>query len=316
MSEDLSNFSMFDLFRVEVENQAQVLTAGLLALERNPVAADQLEATMRAAHSLKGAARIVGLDAGVSVAHAMEDCLVAAQQGRLTLDQARIDLLLRGVDLLTRISQTPEIEAAKWTVEKKAEIDGFIDALADGPDEAGTSLEPPRDEANADAADVSAPVATADGGETSDRVLRVTAANLNHLLGLASESLVESRWLKPFAESLLRLKRMHYDLGRSLDGLREANAGHAGDAAGGWPARPAARPAGTARARSSARRRSRRRRSRPRRGAAARPAAPSRRRPPSARASGHGAAAEAPRAAARGDARAGGRRSDARGRRR
>ena len=37
---------------------------------------------MRAAHSLKGAARIVGLDAAVRVAHAMEDCLVAAQKGR------------------------------------------------------------------------------------------------------------------------------------------------------------------------------------------------------------------------------------------
>jgi two-component system sensor histidine kinase and response regulator WspE len=36
----------------------------------------------------------------------------------------------------------------------------------------------------------------------------------NRLLGLAGESLVESRWLKPFAESLLRLKRLHYDTGR------------------------------------------------------------------------------------------------------
>src|SRR5476651_93984 len=142
MSEDLSNFSMFDLFRVEVENQAQVLTAGLLALERDPTAADQLEATMRAAHSLKGAARIVGLDAGVSVAHVMEDCLVAAQSGRLILHRARIDLLLRGVDLLTRIAQTPEADAARWTGEKKPEIDGFIAALADAPDEspAGAAL--------------------------------------------------------------------------------------------------------------------------------------------------------------------------------
>ena len=51
---DLSQVSMHDLFRMEAESQTQVLTAGLLALERNPVAADQLEACMRAAHSLKG----------------------------------------------------------------------------------------------------------------------------------------------------------------------------------------------------------------------------------------------------------------------
>ena len=48
-----------------------------------PGAPSQLEACMRAAHSLKGAARIVGLGVGVSVAHAMEDCFVAAQRGTL-----------------------------------------------------------------------------------------------------------------------------------------------------------------------------------------------------------------------------------------
>ena len=73
--QDLSQLSMLDLFRVEAETQTQVLTAGLLALERDPRAGDQLESCMRAAHSLKGAARIVGLDAGVPLAHAMEDCL-------------------------------------------------------------------------------------------------------------------------------------------------------------------------------------------------------------------------------------------------
>ena len=231
MSEDLSNFSMFDLFRVEVENQAQVLTAGLLALERDPTAADQLEATMRAAHSLKGAARIVGLDAGVNVAHVMEDCFVAAQQGRLTLHQTRIDILLRGVDLLTRIAQTPEASAAQWAGEKKTEIDAFISTLANAPDESAATA-PAREKEKPAATETPAQTAAIDGRETSDRVLRVTAENLNRLLGLASESLVESRWLKPFAESLLRLKRLHYDLGRTLDGLREATSGQAlGEAA-------------------------------------------------------------------------------------
>ena len=79
---DLSQVSMLDLFCMETETQAQVLTAALLVLERDPAAADQLELCMRAAHSLKGAARIVGLGVGVRVAHAMEDCFVAAQVGQ------------------------------------------------------------------------------------------------------------------------------------------------------------------------------------------------------------------------------------------
>ena len=114
-ADDLGELSMLDLFRMEADAQVEVLTSGLLALERDSSAADQLELCMRAAHSLKGAARIVGLDTGVHLAHAMEDCFVAAQRGSLLLDQRRIDLLLRGLDLLVLVANTPEAEAARWT---------------------------------------------------------------------------------------------------------------------------------------------------------------------------------------------------------
>ena len=78
---------------LEAETQAQVLTSGLLALERDHALSGELEACMRAAHSLKGAARIVNLAVGVRVAHAMEECFVAAQKGALTLRKKQIDLL-------------------------------------------------------------------------------------------------------------------------------------------------------------------------------------------------------------------------------
>ena len=121
---------MQDLFRMEAESQTQVLTTGLLALERNPKAADQLEACMRAAHSLKGAARIVDLDAGVALSHAMEDFLVAAQTGRITLDQPQIDLLLDGVDLMmahhpaSRTSNRASPAGAR-----RPEVDAFVAEL-------------------------------------------------------------------------------------------------------------------------------------------------------------------------------------------
>lgn len=95
--------SMLELFQMEARAQADVLSAGLIALERDPVAADHLEACMRAAHSLKGAARIVDLKVAVPVAHVMEDAFVAAQEGRLRLTPVHIDALLAGVDLLLRI---------------------------------------------------------------------------------------------------------------------------------------------------------------------------------------------------------------------
>jgi two-component system, chemotaxis family, sensor histidine kinase and response regulator WspE len=222
---DLSSFSMFDLFRIEVDDQSKILTAGLLSLERDSQATEQLEVLMRGAHSLKGAARIVDLGAAVRVSHAMEDCFVAAQKGSVILGQKQIDLLLGGVDLLVKISQTPEAAMSLWENGQKDEIDAFVAALegflgspAEGAVlEAEPSLLPLE----------RAPVSEHNDAELSnvDRVLRVTADHLNRLLGLAGESLVESRRLSPFADSLLRLKRRHAELIRTVNALRETLSG-------------------------------------------------------------------------------------------
>ena len=214
---DSSNLSMMELFRVEADTQMALLTSGLLELERGPTTAAHLESLMRAAHSLKGAARIVNLPCAVRVAHAMEDCFVAAQQGRLELRHSHVDLLLRGVDLLAHISKHAEKDLAAWEADHASNIADFVNAVgrlrpavAPGPT-AAHALTP----ALAPLAHVSARQ-----HEPSARVLRLNAENLNRLLGLAGEALVESRWLRPFSESMQRLKRMQSDLGRTLEGLR------------------------------------------------------------------------------------------------
>ncbi len=240
-SNDFSNFSLTDLFHQEAENQTAVLTQGLLALEREPAGAARLEELMRAAHSLKGAARIVGIAAGVKVAHAMEDCFVAAQNGRVTLGAEAVDVLLKAVDLFSRIAQTPEAQLDLWKNENAAEVEGAVAAVnaiagtapapaavPDGPSEAAPASQnpapapsaPAAEPAKAEAAGVSPAPEKHD-----DRVLRVGAANLNRLLGLAGEALVESRWLSPYAQSLLRLKRQQARLSETLEGLREALSG-------------------------------------------------------------------------------------------
>ncbi|WP_205521444.1 Hpt domain-containing protein, partial [Pseudomonas viridiflava] len=121
--DEMRDASLFELFTLEADAQTQVLSAGLLALERNPTQADQLEACMRAAHSLKGAAKIVGVEFGVSVAHVMEDCLVSAQEGRLLLQPDYIDALLFGTDLLMRIA-TPGGNSVG-----QPDIDAYVERL-------------------------------------------------------------------------------------------------------------------------------------------------------------------------------------------
>jgi chemotaxis protein histidine kinase CheA len=106
MSSDsgLEDLPLIDLFRSEVETHVDVLNTALMALEKSPGDTSRVSEMMRAAHSIKGAARVVGVDPAVSVAHVMEDCFVAAQKGALSLSPADVDVLLRGVDLLGRIS--------------------------------------------------------------------------------------------------------------------------------------------------------------------------------------------------------------------
>ncbi len=232
--EQMRDASLLELFSLEAEAQTQVLSAGLLALERNPTQADQLESCMRAAHSLKGAARIVGIDSGVSVAHVMEDCLVSAQEGRLFLRPEHIDALLQGTDLLMRIAtpangpQPADIEAYV------ALMGGLLDPTAPAvvpaapiaPVMAELQLQPPP---VVEPTPVEIPVEvaepepaprkskrTTEGGE---RVLRVTAERLNSLLDLSSKSLVETQRLKPHLATMQRLKRMQNNGLRALESL-------------------------------------------------------------------------------------------------
>ncbi|MFS2160697.1 hybrid sensor histidine kinase/response regulator [Pseudomonas sp. Pseusp122] len=121
--DQMRDASLFELFTLEAEAQTHVLSLGLLALERDPTQADQLEACMRAAHSLKGAARIVGVDFGVSVSHVMEDCLVSAQEGRIYLQPEHIDALLFGTDLLMRIATPGDSSLGQ------ADIDAFVERM-------------------------------------------------------------------------------------------------------------------------------------------------------------------------------------------
>ncbi|WP_027913147.1 hybrid sensor histidine kinase/response regulator [Pseudomonas sp. URIL14HWK12:I7] len=224
--DQMRDASLLELFSLEAEAQVQVLSAGLLALERDPTQADYLESCMRAAHSLKGAARIVGVDAGVSVAHVMEDCLVSAQERRLVLGAEHIDALLQGTDLLTRIA-TPGNSVGAPDIDAYVALMGrLLDPNApQAPAVVLPSVETPVEPLRIELPEVEPLPATepapkrkrvTEGGE---RVLRVTAERLNSLLDLSSKSLVETQRLKPWLATMQRLKRQQSSGLRALEEL-------------------------------------------------------------------------------------------------
>src|SRR5262249_23344107 len=114
---DISGLSLLDLFKLEAEAHCTALNDGLLSLERSSGTAppgQSIEPLMPAAHSVKGAARIVGLDVIVTLAHAMEDRLIAAQKGTAPLTPAHIDQLLKCVDVLNEVRGLAEQDLPAW----------------------------------------------------------------------------------------------------------------------------------------------------------------------------------------------------------
>jgi two-component system, chemotaxis family, sensor histidine kinase and response regulator WspE len=292
MSDDLSGFSLMDLFRSEADGQTALLSEGLMALEREDApSASALESLMRAAHSLKGAARIVGLEAAVRVAHALEDNFVAAQRGEFAIRTEHVDVMLRAVDLLVKISQLPESEAVSWhetnegvVVEVVSGLEGLrTGVMASGvasvedhpplslilPHEGGGDLRAETDvdslprEGGGDQtleADVEPPTApepsaapepsppslvvlpaaapvlelepvpaepipaAAPSTESPGRVVRVSAESLSRLMGLAGESLVQARQLRPFFEALTVLRSRQGAVIEALQALEDRRA--------------------------------------------------------------------------------------------
>ncbi len=264
--------SMMDLFRLEAEAQVAVLNDGLLALESNTQSAQALETLMRAAHSIKGAARIVSLDAVVNLAHVMEDCFVAAQNKTITLNSNQVDALLQGVDLLQGITQVSNSDLPDWLVGNQAVFASTqvgiaailnpqavplpVEQAAKNHEEilpimASVNKKPETIKPETITESINTPVIENKNNSTititenipspsiavqerpdktaaapeqtapQDRVVRVSAENLNRIMGLAGESLIEANWLQPHADSMTALKWRLVELSRTLEQLQE-----------------------------------------------------------------------------------------------
>ncbi|STQ93280.1 Chemotaxis protein CheA [Janthinobacterium lividum] len=237
---DLSAFSMLDLFRMEADSQTQILTDGLLAMERHAGDAAAVEAMMRAAHSIKGAAAIVGLQVVVQLAHGMEDSFVAAQHGRLKLTPERVDVLLSGVDLIVQLSRLDDAGAEAWLAANAAQIDQTLNAIAGIADLPELPALPPAPAPMSaplppEAAEPQVPVASGLAGEEAEAAApaprtatgagapaKAQAQNFDKLLSLASESRINAHQMHPFVGALQRFKRNQSSLFSAIEHLHEA----------------------------------------------------------------------------------------------
>ncbi|MBI1182335.1 MAG: response regulator [Alphaproteobacteria bacterium] len=246
---------LLELFRTEVEEHIAVLQEAIVALDAGGDAAQHLGSCMRAAHSLKGAARIVGLEAGVKLAHAMEDAFEAARQGNLTLGPEDIDRLLEAGDYLAELGRKDFEALGPWLDSEADAITALIEQLesagqaapaaAKEPPPAGPpvvepapppSIEPaPQPRAPAEQAveppapsEDTAPAAStaaADGGDDAEarqlQSVKVSTEVLARFMGASAQVLIDARRLQSTADALQRVRRGLAGLEKRLGGDTE-----------------------------------------------------------------------------------------------
>ncbi len=201
---------LLDTFKVELDDQLQTITDGLLRLEKGPADADRqelLNGIFRAAHNIKGASRGVGVSKVAEIAHHLEDLFSAFKQANNTPAPTVIDLCLETLDQI-RAAMAAHSDGRSLDVDLTAlyarlhqAMAGDVPNVTDAPQPLPAQQKaPPASSAAADAADGKdmpaavddAPVAEmsdepARGKSEGQEAIRVTTDKLDRVAALAEE---------------------------------------------------------------------------------------------------------------------------------
>jgi two-component system, chemotaxis family, sensor kinase CheA len=164
------------IFRAEAEDLLKKIRDGLLALESNTQDAETFNVILRAAHTLKGSARMVGLEEVGKLAHKMEDLLKAVESGKQKMSETVASLLFNGIELVEKMmASPPSFEGSQ--------LDGLIEKIAAAAE--GKKVSKPAAESSLKVEEVSeeklVPMET----------LRVEAARLDKMINFTSQLVLD-----------------------------------------------------------------------------------------------------------------------------
>ena len=120
---------ILNIFRGETEEIIQKMNNNLLQLENTPDNKDLLVYLFRDAHSLKGAARMIGFNNIQRLAHKTEDVLGLAKENKIEINREISDALYKATDLLSDlIQESVKLKREYYTDNIQKQIDS-IDGL-------------------------------------------------------------------------------------------------------------------------------------------------------------------------------------------
>ncbi len=213
MSEQSKNIApkIIELFRNELERHSETLDRGLIEAENNN-SQSTIEPLMRAAHSIKGAARIVGIMEAVELAHAMEDLLSLAMNGKIMLNSLMIDLLLNANDVFIEISKSGQQDIFDYFAGKSEQISELSAQLRNLAGKKSEQISELQTASNASLPrkkikdEITAKTEGAGVSNIPASFVRVDSEQLNKILGLAGETLIKTKTIKNLTDNVSKMK--------------------------------------------------------------------------------------------------------------
>lgn len=225
---------LLDTFAVELEEQLQIITEGLLALEKGIDADTQLEVlenVFRAAHNIKGASRGVEVHDVADIAHHLENIFAVLKRGNIHPDAFVTDVALESLDAMRqamasyRTNQPPGFDRAALI----GRLGHIVDQLENQRALPVSEGELPTDDAAPSGKEIQAAppvksVAKVDvtggsSGESANEVVRVNLDKLEKLAALMEELQVTKIEMD---DHLIGMQRLHNTVQALTSGWRRA----------------------------------------------------------------------------------------------
>ncbi len=217
------------LFGAESEEHLQHLDEGLLRLESDPQDNATLADVFRHAHSLKGAARMLGLSEVETLAHGFEDALGAAARGQSFLAVGSVERLLGALDgMRALVAQALGDQPA--SVDVPALLGSLRETSAAPPPpsvaEPQTSVtEPQTSVAEPQTSAIAPPPSATASGKAADagwsiETMRVDPAKLDGLLSMAGELVVSTSRAVRGRGELVALEELRDEWGRATSAAK------------------------------------------------------------------------------------------------
>lgn len=198
---------LWELFKEELDLHGSELTKGLLSFESEGFKVIVAESLMRAAHSIKGAARVVELAALAEICHEMEAIFFALSEHAAPIKPDAADDLLKVTDWMVELSKRPhypnpeeiisiDLQAKIWRKRLKTHLTG------EQPEIIHENL------SSSIGGLVNEPIGEVSPEENRDSFIKVTPNHLGNIMSRSSEMLLETHKLEALSPSLKSLRTL------------------------------------------------------------------------------------------------------------